>query len=54
MPYKNLTLKRGSGHKVTPLIKKLYAIDTDWKNQGFFSNGMLLYISTTVQGKPHA
>jgi hypothetical protein len=48
-------VRRGSEHGVPFLSKKLFAIDIhQWREKSVFYNGVLLDISTTLQGGPHA
>lgn len=38
-----------------PLTKKLLAVDTYWQSENqFFSDGVSLGTSTSLQGRPHA
>lgn len=37
--------RRGSGHKISPLTKKLFTINTCWETESQFSSGVTLGIS---------
>ena len=52
-PYGVPSLIGESGHWVSPLTKKLFAIETYWQwEKSVFFNGVSLGISTTLQGRP--
>lgn len=47
-------LRRGSGHKVLPLTKKLVTVDAFWEGSNRYPSKECHWVSHTLQGRPHA